>query len=83
MEGGHTARPKNPLGGPKILIGIYLSLWLTGGGWVFVAESSMRPYGVVMLTLVGMFVWTVLCDIRERRYRTNATAPRRALEKRI
>nr|EJJ01632.1 hypothetical protein JVH1_0779 [Rhodococcus sp. JVH1] len=50
---------------------------------MFVAESSMRPYGVVMLTLVGMFVWTVLCDIRERRYRTNATAPRRALEKRI
>ncbi|UNN05008.1 restriction endonuclease [Rhodococcus opacus] len=74
---------RKPLGGPKILIGIYLSLWLTGGGWVFVAEDGMRPYGVVMFTLVVMFVWTVLCDIRERRYRTNVTASRQALEKRI
>ena len=69
---------RKPLGGPKILIGIYLSLWLTPGGWVFVAEDGMQPYGVVMLTLVGMFVWTVLCDIRERWYRTIATASRRA-----
>ncbi|UDH01306.1 hypothetical protein [Rhodococcus opacus] len=74
---------RKPLGGPKTLIGIYLSLWLTGGGRVFVAEDGMRPYGVVMFTLVVMFVWTVLCDIRERRYRTNATASRQALEKRI
>lgn len=76
MEGGHTARRKETSGGPKILIGIYLSLWLTGGRWVFVVEDGMRPYGVVMFTLVGVFVWTVLCEIRERRYRTHATASR-------
>ena len=70
---------RKQLGGPKILIGIYLSLWLTPGGWVFVAEDGMKPYGVVMLTLVGMFVWTMMCDIRERRYLTHATTRRRPL----
>jgi hypothetical protein len=65
---------RKPLGGVKIMVGIYLSLWLAALGWAFVSDSGMRPYGVVMLTLVAEFAWTVLCDIREWRYRTKATA---------